>query len=74
MAWDTEFTDTCLDWWHGLTIAEQEGLGHSLDLLEHFGPALARPYVDTLKGSCFPNMKELRAQYAGPPVQATLRI
>ena len=30
-----------------------------LKLLEHFGPALGRPNVDTLEGSKFANMKEL---------------
>jgi len=29
-------------------------------LLEHFGPLLARPHVDTLKDSRYPNMKEMR--------------
>jgi hypothetical protein len=29
-------------------------------LLEHFGPQLGRPRVDTLKGSRHRNMKELR--------------
>jgi len=29
-------------------------------LLEHFGPQLGRPRVDTLKGSRHANMKELR--------------
>ena len=29
-------------------------------LLEEFGSTLARPQVDTLNGSKFPNMKELR--------------
>jgi len=28
--------------------------------LEEFGPILGRPQVETLKGSTFPNMKELR--------------
>ena len=31
-----------------------------LKILEKFGPDLGRPYVDTLKGSKFSNMKELR--------------
>ena len=26
-----------------------------------------RPYVDTLEGSAFPNMKELRVQFRGDP-------
>ena len=29
-------------------------------LLELFGPRLSRPHVDTLSGSKYPNMKELR--------------
>ncbi|MCY4548477.1 MAG: type II toxin-antitoxin system RelE/ParE family toxin [Defluviicoccus sp.] len=29
-------------------------------LLEHFGPQLGRPRVDTLNGSRHPNMKEMR--------------
>ena len=29
-------------------------------LLQRFGPQLGRPRVDTLKGSCHANMKELR--------------
>lgn len=39
-------------------------------LLEKFGPKLGRPYVDTLNGSNFANMKELRIQHAGNPVRA----
>ncbi len=31
-----------------------------LGVLGQFGPSLGRPTVDTLKGSSFPNMKELR--------------
>jgi len=35
-------------------------LAVSIKLLEEFGPQLKRPYSDTLKGSSYPNMKELR--------------
>ncbi len=31
-----------------------------IKLLEEFGPELKRPYADTLKGSKYANMKELR--------------
>lgn len=41
-----------------------------MGVLEKFGPKLGRPYVDTLKGSDFPNMKELRIQHAGNPIRA----
>jgi hypothetical protein len=32
----------------------------NIKLLERFGPLLGRPLVDTLKGSQYANMKELR--------------
>ena len=36
-------------------------------LLKQYGPMLGRPRVDTVKGSKFPNMKELRIQWMGQP-------
>jgi hypothetical protein len=36
-----------------------------LKVVENFGPALGRPIVDTLKGSSFPNMKEIRFNQDG---------
>jgi hypothetical protein len=36
-----------------------------LKVLEQFGPQLGRPNVDTLQGSSFNNMKELRFQLDG---------
>lgn len=41
------------------TKVQDELFAHAM-LLEKFGPQLGRPYVDTLKGSKYPNMKELR--------------
>jgi hypothetical protein len=38
----------------------QDALLVAVRLLEIYGPQLGRPYVDTLKGSKFSNMKELR--------------
>lgn len=34
------------------------------------GPNLGRPQVDTLKGSKYPNMKELIIQVGGHPIRA----
>jgi hypothetical protein len=34
-------------------------------LLARFGPHLGRPHADHLKGSAFPNMKELRFKFEG---------
>lgn len=47
-----------------LAIEVQDELMAHAALLEHFGPQLGRPRVDTLKGSKFSNMKELRFQAA----------
>lgn len=41
-----------------------------LKILSEYGPHLGRPYVDTVKGSIFLNLKELRIQFAGHPVRA----
>lgn len=38
---------------------QDEIFAHAL-VLERFGPSLGRPWVDTLKGSRHPGMKELR--------------
>ncbi len=38
-----------------------------LDVLEEQGALLGRPYVDTIKGSAFTNLKELRVQHDGNP-------
>lgn len=48
----------------GLDDAVQNALLVDAGLLERFGPALGRPYVDTLKGSKHRNMKELRIRTA----------
>src|SRR4029077_10003628 len=42
---------------------QDELLAHAV-FLEKFGPQLGRPYVDTLKGSRYSNMKELRFKAA----------
>lgn len=53
---------------------QEEGLQDKVlaDLLnlQHYGPRLPRPYADTVKGSRYKHMKELRIQYAGRPVRA----
>ena len=43
---------------------QDELLAHA-NLLQEFGPNLGRPSVDTLKGSSYSNMKELRFNWMG---------
>jgi hypothetical protein len=59
MAWNIEATDEFK------AEAEQISIGHKVDLLEMVGPVLGRPDVDSIKGSRFPHMKELRVQHSG---------
>lgn len=60
MKWSVKLHDTFNSEFDGLNIEVQdELLAHAL-LLEKFGPQLGRPSVDTLKGSKYSNMKELR--------------
>ncbi len=60
MAWDVEYTNELEGWWDKLTIDEQDSVESCIPFLQHYGPTLGRPLVDTVKGSRHPNMKELR--------------
>ena len=52
-----------------LSINEQLGVERSIDLLAELGPGLTRPYADTIRGSKFANMRELRTQVGGRPLR-----
>jgi hypothetical protein len=65
MAWEIEGTDEFQKWFAGLTHGERMSVARKIDLLEELGPRLGRPDADQLKGSQFPNMKELIVQHAG---------
>lgn len=67
MAWSIEATQEFAEWFAGLTASEQISVAAKVDVLEQLGPSLGRPHVDTLKGSKYPNMKELRVQHGGKP-------
>ncbi len=67
MAWEVEFTDEFGGWWDGLNAAEQESVNGYVEMLEAAGPALTRPYADTISNSKYHNMRELRVQHQGRP-------
>lgn len=67
MPWEIEFTDEFGKWWDGLTKAEQDSIDSSVFMLGEEGPALTRPYADTVRESQYPNMRELRIQHEGRP-------
>jgi hypothetical protein len=67
MKWEVEYTDEFEEWWNSLDPGEQDSIAVTVGLLEKLGPNLPRPYSDTIKGSKFTNMKELRTQHNGLP-------
>ncbi len=70
LMWTAATTDVFDEWFQTLGDEERAEIEAKVNLLELFGPALGRPHADTLNGSKFPNMKELRADVA----DHTLRI
>lgn len=60
MSWDVEFTDEFGAWWDTLDVDDQEAVATAVKALEAQGPALGRPFVDTVHRSRHSNMKELR--------------
>lgn len=67
--WEVEYTDEFGAWWSTLDEAAQESLAHDVEVLAQVGPSLGRPTVDTVSGSRFSNMKELRTQHRGGPIR-----
>jgi hypothetical protein len=60
VAWEVEYTDEFAAWWVTITAVEEENVAEAVEKLEERGPALGRPFVDTVTGSRHVNMKELR--------------
>ncbi len=69
MAYEVEGTDQFAEWYAELTAEEQDRVNFGVGLLEESGPLLGRPHVDTVNGSAYANMKELRVQVAGRPIR-----
>lgn len=67
MIWEIIFHRDFEAWFFAQENALQASIAMVLDVLEEQGAGLGRPYVDTLKGSRYPNMKELRVQHDGKP-------
>lgn len=65
MAWSVAFGDEFDEEFEELSQAVQDELLASAKLLGTFGPQLGRPQADTLNGSAFSNMKELRFEADG---------
>jgi len=68
MSWKVVTVEYFDDWFLGLNASEQQDVLTAILVLEQFGPALGRPYVDSIKGTGkVKNLKELRVQHKGRP-------
>lgn len=65
MTWTVLFHDAFGAEFGSLAVDLQDELLAHARLLARFGPNLGRPTVDTLKGSRYANMKELRFSWDG---------
>ncbi|HZQ12699.1 MAG TPA: type II toxin-antitoxin system RelE/ParE family toxin [Pseudolabrys sp.] len=65
MTWNVPFHAEFQPEFDALETSVKDELLARLKVLEAFGPQLGRPNVDTLNGSSFHNMKELRFQLDG---------
>lgn len=59
-SWAVTLHPEVVEWLDGLTDEKFTRVTAALDALAADGPALGRPFVDTVKGSAVSNMKELR--------------
>jgi hypothetical protein len=60
MTWEVEYTDQFEAWWRTLPAVSRDAIDAAVERLEQVGPGLGRPWVDTLQGTRYPNLKELR--------------
>ncbi len=67
--WAIWTTDDFDAWFDDLADTQQVRVLVSVGLVRHAGPSLGRPHVDTVNGSTFANMKELRVQVSGVPLR-----
>jgi len=68
--WQIEQTRTFEEWYFSLDDTDRENVLAALLMLRERGPMLPRPHADTVNGSQYRNMKELRIQSQGRPLRA----
>lgn len=69
MTWKITTRPLFEDWFEEQSRAVQNKILAALVVLREYGPNMGRPQVDTLKGSKFSNMKELRIQVDEHPIR-----
>jgi hypothetical protein len=61
--WSIEYTQEYEDWFSFQEEENKIAINARVILLSEFGPQLGRPYVDTIYGSKYKNLKELRVKF-----------
>ena len=74
MGWEVIFHPEFYMEFKELPDTLQDNLLAKALVIEHFGPQLGRPHVDTLNGSKYRNMKELRLETIDPSRKAVFLI
>lgn len=67
MVWAVQSVTEFERWFLALESGVRVEIAAKISLLHQVGPTLGRPHADTLKGSAYSNMKELRIQVGGDP-------
>ena len=65
--WDVKPTPEYDEWWATLDERTKAAARAKIKLIRQYGPLLPRPYADTLHGSRYPNLKELRFEHRDSP-------
>jgi hypothetical protein len=60
--WNVVLVAEVHEWFLALNTETAEAVAQAVNLLEHDGPGLGRPTVDSIKGSSVHNLKELREE------------
>lgn len=68
--WAIEQTETFEEWYFSLDEIDRDNVLAAILMLRDRGPMLSRPHADTVNGSQYRNMKELRVQSQGRPIRA----
>ena len=63
--WPVETTPEFDEWLASLPESQQDAVVADVQVIRSHGPQASRPHVDTLTGSRFKNLKELRADSGG---------
>ena len=67
--WQVQYVEPFEEWFWSLSDVDRQNVWSGIVLLQERGPMLRRPYADTVNGSRYSNMKELRVQSQGRPLR-----